>query len=155
MNLDPIEQQYGITTAELLEAMNRRFRAKVTLEGVVAEIHLGKKIKALKERGVIAGFVAHDEDGKPDYSIVLPSDSGRVYLVECKNVRDKDEAYRKRGEITAYKVETQKTRASKGDPSSRFYGFDQFDILAVCIGQKTGDWSQFMFIRSNDLPPHG
>jgi hypothetical protein len=54
----------------------------------------------------------------------------------------------------AYKVETQKTRASKGDATSRFYGVLQFDILGVCLGKKTGNWSDFMFARAADLARH-
>ena len=63
-------------------------------------------------------------------------------------------AYREGGEIVAYKVETQKTRASKGDPTSRFYGVGQFDILGVCLGKKTGRWSDFVFVRVVDLVCH-
>jgi hypothetical protein len=51
-------------------------------------------------------------------------------------------------------VETQKTRASKGDPTSRFYGVGQFDILGVCLGKKTGSWSDFVFTRAADLARH-
>lgn len=42
-----LEEEFGLTADELLDAMNRRFRARVTLEGAVAEVHLGKQIKAL------------------------------------------------------------------------------------------------------------
>lgn len=153
-NLHPLEREYGLTKEELLDAMNRRFRAKVTLEGAVAEVHLGKQIKALHERGVIARYEVHDQDRYPDYSIWLPSKLDKAFRIECKNVRDTEEAYRKGGEITAYKVETQKTRASKGDPGSRYYGYDQFEILAVCLGKKIHDWKQFMFILSKNLGRH-
>jgi hypothetical protein len=152
--LHPLEREYGLTKEELLDAINRRFRAKVTLEGAVAEVHLGKQIKSLHDAGLIARYEVHDRDGYPDYSIWIPSVPGRAFRVECKNVRDSDEAYRKNGEVTAYKVETQKTRASKGDKSSRYYGIDQFEILAVCLGKKTHDWTQFMFIRNNHLSRH-
>jgi hypothetical protein len=153
-NKHALETEYGLTKDELLDAINRRFRAKVTLEGAVAEVHLGKHIKNLHERGIIARFEEHDQDGYPDYSIWLPVKLDRAYRVECKNVRDMDEAYRKGGEIIAYKVETQKTRTSKGDPSSRYYGYDQFEILAVCLGKKTHNWRQFMFIQSKNLARH-
>jgi ATP/ADP translocase len=51
-------------------------------------------------------------------------------------------------------VETQKTRSAKSDPTSRYYGADQFDILAVCLGKKTGNWSQFLFAKIGDLARH-
>jgi hypothetical protein len=64
------------------------------------------------------------------------------------------EAYRQSGKIVAYKVETQKTRAGTGDPTSRYYGVDQFHILGVCLGKKTDDWTNFMFARTIDLARH-
>lgn len=153
-NLHPLEVEYGLSKDEILDALNRRFRAKVTLEGAVAEVHLGKHIRELDDSGVILRFEEHDLDGYPDYSIWLPADPDTVYRVECKNVRDSDEAYRKGGEITDYKVETQKTRSAKGDPTSRFYNYDQFEILAVCLGKKTHDWQKFVFIQTKDLAAH-
>lgn len=148
-----LEVEYGLSKDEILDAINRRFRAKVTLDGAVAEVHLGKHIEALKDAGMIDRYEVHDQDGYPDYSIWLPGKADAL-RVECKNIRDSDEAYRQGGEVTAYKVETQKTRASKGDKSSRFYGYDQFEILAVCMGKKTHDWRQFMCIQSKALARH-
>ncbi len=149
-----LELEYGLTKDELLDAISLRFRAKVTLEGAVAEVQLGKHIRHLVDVGVIARFEAHDKDGYPDYSIYLPENPSKALRVECKNIRNSHEAYRKGGEIVAYKVETQKTRASKGDKSSRFYSFNQFEILAVCLGKKTHDWTKFMFIESRRLAKH-
>ena len=152
--MHPLEAEFGLTKDELLDAMKRRFRARVTLEGVVAEVHLGKHIRALHEKGIVARYEEHDQDGYPDYSIWLPSLPDRAFRIECKNVRDSVEAYRKRGAVVAFKVETQKTRASTGDSSSRYYGYGQFEILAVCLGKKTRDWRQFLYIRSKDLTQH-
>ncbi len=152
--IHPLEAEYGLTQKELLDAINHRFRAKVTLEGVVAEVHLGKHIRGLLEKSVITRYEEHDQDGYPDYSVWLPSLPEKALHIECKNVRDTDEAYRKDGQVIAFKVETQKTRASTSDRSSRYYGYDQFDILAVCLGKKTHDWRQFMYIQSKDLARH-
>lgn len=150
----PLEKEFGLTASELLDAINKRFRAKVTLEGAVAEVQLGKHIKALCESGVISRYEEHDTDGYPDYTIWLPSNPLKPLRIECKNVRDADEAYRANGVIVAYKVETQKTRASKSDPQSRFYGYDKFEILAVCLGKKTHHWEEFMYIETKFLPRH-
>jgi hypothetical protein len=150
----PLEEEYGLTKEEILDAINRRFRAKITLEGAVAEVHLGKQIKALCDKGIISKYEEHDQDGYPDYSIWLPQRPELKFRIECKNVRDADEPYRKSGQIYAYKVETQKTRTSKSDRSSRFYDYIQFEILAVCLGKKTHNWAQFLFIKSRDLSPH-
>lgn len=149
-----LEREYGLSADELLDAINRRFRAKVTLEGAVAEVHLGKLIKALRKRGVIHRYESHDLDGHPDYSIWIKATSKRPIYVECKNVRDSDEAYREKGVIVAYKVETQKTRASKGDKSSRFYDRNYFQILAVCLGKKTHNWKSFHFTATKTLARH-
>ena len=111
-----------------------------------------KKIQVLVG-GIVERYETHDLDGHPDFSIWLPK-AKKPLLAECKNVRDHEEAYREGGKIVAYKAETQKTRASKGDPTSRFYGVGQFDILGVCLGKKTGNWSDFMFARVVDLARH-
>jgi len=149
----PLENEYALTADELLDAINRRFRAKVTLEGAVAEVHLGKKIKVLQDRGVIERFESHDSDGYPDYTIWLPGQSDGQ-LIECKNIRNSDEAFRQGGVDVAYKVETQKTRTSNNDPSSRFYEAGHFAILAVCMGKKTHCWTDFRFIRVSHLARH-
>lgn len=150
----PLEKEFGLTASELLDAINRRFRAKVTLEGAVAEVHLGKHINKLYREGMLSRYEEHDKDAYPDYTIWIPSTRPRAFRIECKNVRDNKEAYRKNGVIVAYKVETQKTRASKGDPQSRFYGYDQFEILAVCLGKKTHNWHEFMYIETKHLARH-
>lgn len=105
----------------------------------------------LQTSGVITRFEQHDINGHPDFSI-WPAASTRQLLVECKNVRD--EGYLQHGLPIAYKVETQKTRASLSDPSSRFYQVDYFHILAVCLGKMTGDWVDFLFVKSRDLVHH-
>lgn len=148
----PLELKYGLSAYEILDAIENRFRARVTLEGAVAEVQMEKRIQVLLG-SVIERYETHDLDGYPDFSIWLPGEA-RPLLVECKNVRDHKEAYRKGGEVVAYKVETQKTRAARGDYTSRYYDLLQFDILGVCLGKKTGDWTQFMFARSRDLLPH-
>jgi hypothetical protein len=151
-----LETKYGLTSAELLDAVNSRFRLKVALEGAVAEYQMAKQIEPLVG-AMVARYEAHDRDAYPDFSIWLPG-RDKPLLAECKNVRESGkaggEAYRLGGKVVAYKVETQKTRAAKGDPSSRYYGFEQYHILGVCLGKKTGDWSDFLFVRTIDLDRH-
>jgi hypothetical protein len=149
----PLETKYGLTAKELLDALNERFRARVTLEGAVAEVHAEKKIKELVKKKVISCYEKYDEDNYPDFAIWLNGIS-KPLKVECKNVRDNDEAFRKNGKIVAYKVETQKTRASKGNPASRYYDKKQFQILAVCLGKKTNNWKDFLFIKTKNLISH-
>ena len=60
----------------------------------------------------------------------------RRVTVECKNASPKTYA------DGTPKVETQKTRASKGDPKSRLYEPSQFDIVAACM---FGPWERWEF----------
>ena len=41
----PLEAKYGLTSGELLDAIDRRFRLTVALEGAVAEVHFERKIR--------------------------------------------------------------------------------------------------------------
>ncbi len=147
----PLEEEYGLTAYELFDAISARFRLKVALEGAVAEVQLRRKIQALQGRRLIKGFEEHDINGHPDFT-VWPARRSVGLLLECKNVRD--DAYRGGGVVVAYKVEVQKTRAAMADPSSRFYPADYFHLLAVCLGKQTGNWSDFLFARSQDLARH-
>ncbi len=147
----PLENEYGLTAYELLDAISGRFRLKVALEGAVAEVQLRRKIQALQGRRLIRGFEEHDINGHPDFT-VWPARQSDGLLLECKNVRD--DAYKRQGNVVAYKVEVQKTRAAISDPSSRFYPVDYFQLLAVCLGKQPGNWSDFLFARSQDLDRH-
>ncbi len=66
-----LEQEYGLSSDELLDAFASRFRAKVALEGAVAEVHMEKHIQRLVG-SVIEKYEVHDLDGHPDFSIWLP-----------------------------------------------------------------------------------
>jgi hypothetical protein len=147
----PLELEYGLTATEILDAVSRRFRLKVALEGAVAEVHLQRKIEDLKANGIILRHAEHDRNGYPDFTI-WPAKTRRPLLVECKNARDDD--YRAGAKVVAHRAEVQKTRAAKADPSSRYYEAGYFDILAVCVGKKTRNWSDFLFVRSSDLQRH-
>jgi hypothetical protein len=151
-----LELKYGLSSTELLDAINARFRLKVALEGAAAELQMEKHIRPLVGK-IIKRYEAHDLDAHPDFSIWLPR-RPKPLLAECKNIRESGkeggEAYRQGGKIVAYKVETQKTRAATGDPTSRYYGIEQYHILGVCLGKKTGDWSDFLFARTIDLACH-
>lgn len=151
--IHPLESQYGFSAKELLDGLSRRFRAKVALEGVVAEIQMKKKIEYVTRKGIISHYEEHDKDNYPDFTIKLKKIK-KPLRIECKNIRDSHEAYKTGGKVVAYKVETQKTRAAKADPSSRFYETNRFEILAVCLGKKTGHWKDFLFANTFDLNRH-
>jgi hypothetical protein len=151
-----LEKRYGLSAHDLLEAIGSRFRLRAALEGAVAEVHMEAIVSRLVGK-VINRFEAHDLDGHPDFSIWVRGRK-RPILAECKNIRSSSkkggEAYREKGKIVAYKVETQKTRAATADRTSRYYDVTQFDILGVCLGKVTGDWTDFLFVRTADLARH-
>jgi hypothetical protein len=137
-----LEDKYGLTSSELLDAIDRRFRLRVALEGAVAEVHFERKLKVGSQEGWIGAFEDHDVDGMHDFTITTLS--GRPIRVEVKTVRGGKR----------YAVEIQKTRNAKDDPSSQYYGTNHFDVIAVCIGRKTGNWSEFRYAMVYELPRH-
>lgn len=138
----PLEDKYGLTASELLDAVDRRFRLKVALEGAVAEVHFERKLRVGSQEGWLASFEGHDTDGVHDFTVTTLA--GQPIRVEVKTIRN--------GALP--RVEIQKTRNAKGDPSSRLYSADQFDVIAVCVGRQTGDWTQFRYAMAKDLPRH-
>jgi hypothetical protein len=78
----PVEKRYGLSAAELLDAIDARFRLHVAVEGAVAEYHMRKHVAALGLR-----FEEHDEDNVPDFSLWLPGCHDPI-RAECKNIRD-------------------------------------------------------------------
>lgn len=138
----PLELKYGLTAQELLDAIDRRFRLKVALEGAVAEVHLERKLKVASREGWLAGYELHDLDGMHDFTLTTLKKT--PIRIEVKTVRNGEKL----------QVELQKTRAAKGDPSSRYYSSDHFDMVAVCMGRATGDWCQFLYGLVRGLPLH-
>lgn len=137
-----LELKYGLTALELLDAIDKRFRLKVALEGAVAEVHFERKLRIASREGWLTSYESHDVDGMHDFTVVTLTRS--IIRVEVKTIRNGSRS----------QVELQKTRAAKGDPSSRYYDRGHFDVVAVCIGRATGDWSEFRYALVRDLPSH-
>ena len=135
----PLEAKYGLTSGDLLDAIER---LTVALEGAVAEVHFERKIRVGSQEGWIGEFETHDTDGSHDFTLFARS--GSPIRVEVKTIRNGAKP----------KVEVQKTRNAKDDPSSRLYAADQFDVLAVCIGRFTGNWTEFRYAIADRLPRH-
>jgi hypothetical protein len=139
--LHNLEEQFELSGREILDIITDRHRLHVAVRGGVAEHHLER---ALSRMGGVEAVRQIDEDGKPDFEIVLTS--GRHAMIECKNVSP----IRRGADI---KVEVQKTRASKADPASRFYVADQFDLVAASLWPVTGEW-EFRFKSASLLARH-
>jgi hypothetical protein len=137
-----LEATFQLNSQELLEIIANRRRLEVAVRGGVAEHHL---MKALSTDPKIISVKQIDSDGPPDVEATLRD--GRVLGIECKNG---EEHHYSNGDG---RVEVQKTRASKGDPASRYYEPTQFDVLAVCLWPVTGG-PRFVYRRSSQLSRH-
>lgn len=137
-----LESQFALTSQQILDIIGGRNRLSVAVRGGVAEYHLEQQLSGAPS---IASVTRLDVDAMHDFDVTL--DDGTFLRVECKNASPKTSA---RG---AFKVEVQKTRASKGDPASRFYAVDSFDVVAACLFSPTGRW-EFRFGRTADMARH-
>ncbi|HMB54916.1 MAG TPA: hypothetical protein VKU40_16480, partial [Thermoanaerobaculia bacterium] len=121
--MHPLELELGLVSGDILDMIDERFRLKAAVRGAAAEEHLRA---ALEQVGGVTGLVQLDEDGRPDFTVTYRQRVKGV-TVECKNV------LRKSRKNNLPVVDFQKTRASKGDPCSRYYLVDHCDILAACL----------------------
>ena len=138
-SLHVLEEEFDLSSAEILKIISTRNRLAVAVRGGVAEHHLER---ALAADPAVAHVRRIDEDAMPDFRVRMTN--GRELLVECKNASPK--AY----SDGTLKVEVQKTRASKGDPASRLYRIDQFGVVAACLYSPTREWI-FRFQRTERL----
>jgi hypothetical protein len=137
-----LEEQFALTSEQILDIIGGRNRLSVAVRGGVAEYHLEQQLTGAPG---IASVQRLDVDAMHDFDVTL--DDGRFLRVECKNASPKTSA------SGAFKVEVQKTRASKGDPASRFYPVDGFDVVAACLFSSTGRW-EFRFGRTSRMGRH-
>jgi len=137
-----LEKQFALTSEQILDIIGGRNRLSVAVRGGVAEYHLEQQLTGAPG---IASVQRLDVDAMHDFDVTL--DDGTFLRVECKNASPKVSAG------GAFKVEVQKTRASKGDPASRFYAADGFDVVAACLFSPTGRW-EFRFGRTADMARH-
>lgn len=135
-------KEFGIAPEALFDLIEGASRLKMAVRGWVAEQHLFDGLRGLDG---VSECIRLEEDGKPDLS--LRWKGGAPILIECKNTLR-----------TTYadgrpKVDFQKTRASKGDPCSRYYRPQDFPVLAACLHAVTESW-EFRFALTSDLEPH-
>jgi len=141
-HLHQLEQEFDLPGHEILQLIQERARLSMAVRGGVAEHHMGKNLD--QDQHVTAAEVGHQE-GPPDFFVTLVD--GRDVSVEVKNSSPKRYA------DGTPKVEVQKTRASKGDPTSRLYEPAAFSVLAACMYGPTGSWT-FRFRRAELLTRH-
>lgn len=137
--LHRLERDFDLSGAEILDIIRERPRLGMAVRGGVAERHLDK---ALEGDGEVMEVRLGQQEAPPDYFVRLRS-VRRLVSVECKNASPKTYA------DGTPKVETQKTRASKGDPKSRLYDPGQFEVVAACM---YGPWRRWDFrYKRSDL----
>lgn len=137
-----LEEQFQLTSSEILNLIVTRSRLSVAVRGGVAEHHLGQHLQ--RDPSVVSAELI-DRDGEPDFRVLLRD--GRVVLVECKNVSPNTYA------DGTPRVEVQKTRSQRGDAAGRFYRPEQFDVVAACLFSVTGRW-EFRFKDTAAMSRH-
>ena len=137
-----LEEQFDLTSEQILDIIGGRNRLSVAVRGGVAEHHLER---LLREDPGIAQVRRLDVDAMHDFDVTTVT--GQLLRVECKNASPKLNAAGK------FRVEVQKTRSSRSDPASRFYPVDAFDVVAACVFSATGQWD-FWFGHTADMQRH-
>jgi len=137
-----LEDQFALSSEQILDIIGGRNRLSVAVRGGVAEYHLEGQLTAAPGISSVARL---DIDAMHDFDVTLAD--GSLLRVECKNASPRKAA---NGDL---RVEVQKTRASKGDPASRFYSAGRFDVVAACLFSSTGRW-EFRFGRTSAMKRH-
>jgi hypothetical protein len=126
----------------LFDLIDGAARLKMAVRGWVAEQHLEDTLRTLKG---VSECRRLNEEGQPD--LTLRWKGSAPILIECKNV------LRKAASDGSARVDFQRTRASKGDPCSRYYAPSDFSILAACLHAISERW-EFSYAVTSDLPAH-
>lgn len=145
--LHRLTEEMQLSETELMDLIQSAPRLKMAVRGWVAEVHLERHLVSLPS---VEKCKRIEEEGGPDLEVKLKG-IHRPILIECKNV------LREPTREGTPRVDFQRTRASKGDPCTRFYKAEDFDVLAACLHPLTEDWefeirSHRRFGTSQDLP---
>jgi hypothetical protein len=138
-DIHALEREFSLSAEEILDIIRERPRVGMAVRGGVAERHL---FTVLAADPAVSDLRIGQQDGPPDLFATVRG-VGPV-TVECKNASPKPYA------DGTPKVETQKTRASKGDEKSRLYDPSQFDVVAACMYGPLQRW-EFRYKRSEQL----
>lgn len=137
-----LTREFQLSEGEVLDLIAKARMLKMAVRGWVAEEHLVRRL--VRTQGV-TDCERDDRDGMPD--VRLRYHGSRLLTVECKNV------LRQPARDGSPRIDFQRTRASKSDPCSRYYGPKDFDVLAGCLHAVTEKW-EFRFVSPLVLPAH-
>ena len=138
----PLTAKMNASARDILDAIEKGFRAQIDVKGKLAELYMSRQLDALRARGAIETIAWQDVDGKPDFVVRYRR---RDLTVECKNIRN--ETYRS---PPSYKVEIQRTRNSMDGTPTRGYRISDFDVLGVALFNQTGRWD-FLYVAAVHL----
>ena len=135
----PIERMLSVSAHDILDALDNGSRARAELKGKLAELFAGRYLDGLQMRGVIDLYEWQDSVDEPTF-VVWPR-GGPAMTVKVQSVRPG---------IGPLRIETQRLGATIKDPMSRHYRVDEFDVVAACLYELTGEWT-YIFARANEL----
>jgi hypothetical protein len=134
-------EELEVAPEALLDLIQSASRLKMAVRGWVAEAKLEE---ALRRVPGVTSCKRIEAEGQPD---IILSWKGHPLLIECKNTLRETYADGRP------KVDFQRTRASKGDPCSRYYSPSDFLVLAACLHAVTEEW-EFRYAATSELPEH-
>ncbi len=134
--------ELGLPPEALFDLIDGAARLKMAVRGWVAEQHLETALRVIPG---VTECKRIELDGQPD--ITLRWKGGKPLLIECKNVLRKTDRH---GNA---RIDFQRTRASKGDPCSRYYAASEFSILAASLHAVREKW-EFAFAPTSALARH-
>ncbi len=139
--LHSLAQEFALSEQKVLDLISERRMLKMAVRGSVAEEHL---LGALASVPGVKDCRRLKDDWGPDLAMTFHD---REITVECKN------SSRVLTAEGLEKIDLQRTRASKGDPCSRYYKRTEFDLVAACIHAVTERW-EFKYAPVRSLDPH-
>lgn len=137
--LHQLAREFEMNEQEVLDLIAGARRLKMAVRGWVAEEHL---VRYLRRIPGVTDCERIDEEGGTD--VRLRYEHSRPITVECKNV------LRQTTKEGLPRIDFQRTRASQRDPCSRYYGPEDFDVLAGCLHPITERW-EFRFAVTEEL----
>lgn len=143
VHVHPLLRELELGADEVLELIAGARRLKMAVRGWVAEEHLRA---ALARLDGVTHCERLDEEGGPD--LLISYRGGPRLTVECKNVL---RVLNKTRNLP--RIDFQRTRAAKGDPCSRYYAPEDFDLVAGCLHAVTERW-EFRYALPTTLEPH-
>ena len=142
-HIHPLLHELELGADDVFELIAGARRLKMAVRGWVAEEHLRATLARLEG---ITHCERLDDEGGPD--LLVRYRDGPKLTIECKNVL---RVLNKTRNLP--RIDFQRTRAAKGNPCSRYYAPNDFDIIAGCLHAVTERW-EFRYVIPASLDQH-